>query len=589
MKLRRSVPIHGLTQFCSTKGRIFALGFSLVLFVPTPVSSSNSDAPLTVNDVTKHFINSSLNVTERNAELEWFKEAAKAYKGTKVTVISEDIPTHRYESQYLAKIFTQLTGIQVSHEITGEDDLVKRLQLQMNSGLHIYDGYINDSDFIGTHIRTGKVVPLSDFIENEWRDITLPTLDIDDFIGIEFTKNAQGTIYQLPDQQFANLYWYRHDWFSNPDFQKKFHAKYGYELAVPQNWQAYEDIAQFFTYDIQEIDGERIWGHFDYAKYEPSLGWRISDSWLSLAGVNDLGLPSGLPVGDWGIRAEECIPVGASVTRGGALNSPAAIYALEKYKFWLENYAPPESKSLTFRTAAQFLSQGRVAQQIFWYSAFVPILLDEDSKVIDENGDPLWRLAPSPRGKYWKQGMKSGYQDAGSWTFLHSTPDRQKEAAWLYAQFTVSKTVTFDKLLNGFTPIRHSDIQSPAFTAMQKGLGGLVEFYQSDAKNVWTPSGVNIPDYSTMAAMWWQHIGEYLYGDITAKETLFKLASKFDQHMQSLSAIPMRQCSPKLNMISDPTVWLNKPGAPWKEIVEKQQGVTLPLSEVYKLWNIDVR
>ncbi|MCK6261798.1 ABC transporter substrate-binding protein [Vibrio sp. ZSDE26] len=574
----------------------FFISLLFILLLPFTAQSSQTKLKPTeqlssiyINDIAEFFINSSISLNERKAELDWFQTASSPYKGIKITVISEDIPTHRYESQYLAKIFTQLTGIQVSHEITGEDDLVKRLQLQMTSGLHIYDGYINDSDFIGTHIRSDHVVPLSDFVTNEWKEITLPTLDFDDFIGINFTKDAQGTIYQLPDQQFANLYWYRHDWFSNPEFQDKFKAKYGYELAVPQNWQAYEDIAQFFTVDIKEIDGKRIWGHFDYAKYEPSLGWRISDSWLSLAGVNDVGLPSGLPVGDWGIRAEKCTPVGASVSRGGALNSPAAIYALEKYKFWLENYAPPESKQLTFRTAAQFLSQGSVAQQIFWYSAFVPILLDEKSKVVDENGDPLWRLAPSPRGKYWQEGMKSGYQDAGSWTFLHSTPDKQKEAAWLYAQFTVSKTVSFDKLLNGFTPIRHSDIQSQAFTYMQTRLGGLVEFYQSDAKNVWTPSGVNIPDYSAMAAMWWQHIGEYLYGDISARETLFKLAGKFDQHMQTLSKTSDHQCAPELNMISDPELWLSRLGAPWKEITKEQKGVTLPFSEVYKRWNTDNR
>ncbi|OIQ26793.1 MAG: ABC transporter substrate-binding protein [Vibrio sp. MedPE-SWchi] len=562
---------------------------STVSASPLSTNSAEPSDALDINALAQQFEHSTLSLSERKTELEWFRQAAHKYRGLKITVISEDIPTHRYESQHLAKLFTQLTGIQVSHEITGEDDLVKRLQLQMNSGLYIYDGYINDSDFIGTHSRTGKVIPISDYIEGEWQDITLPTLDLDDFIGIEFTQSAQGTLYQLPAQQFANLYWYRHDWFSNQEYQDGFFELYGYELAVPQNWQAYEDIAEYFTQHIREIDGERIWGHFDYGKYEPSLGWRISDSWLSLAGVNDVGLPSGLPVGDWGIRAVDCVPVGASVTRGGALNSPAAIYALEKYKFWLENYAPPEAKTLTFRTAAQWLAQGKVAQQIFWYSAFVPTLLDENSKVVDENGDPLWRLAPSPRGKYWKEGMKSGYQDAGSWTFLHSAPSEKTQAAWLYAQFTVAKTVSFDKLLKGFTPIRHSDIQSPSFAGLQKQLGGLVEFYQSDAKYIWTPSGLNIPDYSAMAAMWWQHIGEYLYGDITAKETLYKLASKFDQHMQSLSNKALKQCSPELNMISDPTVWLNKQGAPWKEIVEKPKGVTLPLSEVYKQWKVDAR
>lgn len=340
-----------------------------------------------VTQYAQHFSSSTLSLKQRIEELHWFQSVAAPYRDLKITVVSEDIPTHRYESLELAKVFTRLTGIQVVHEVVGEDDLVKRLQLHMQTGISLYDGYINDTDFIGTHIRRQKVIPISDFVDNQWKDITLPTLDINDFIGIEFAKDENGTLYQLPDQQFANLYWYRHDWFRLPKLQRQFEQKYGYPLAVPQNWQAYEDIAHFFTHDVREIDGVRIWGHFDYGKYEPSLGWRISDSWLSLAGVNDVGLPSGLPVGDWGIRAEDCVPVGTRVSRGGALNSPAAVYALTKYKFWLNEYAPPESKTLTFRTTADWLAQGKVAQQIFWYSAFIPNLLQKGSKVVDENGE----------------------------------------------------------------------------------------------------------------------------------------------------------------------------------------------------------
>jgi hypothetical protein len=36
---------------------------------------------------------------------------------------------------------------------------------------------------------------------------------INDFIGKSFTTAPDGKLYQLPDQQFANLYWFRYDWF----------------------------------------------------------------------------------------------------------------------------------------------------------------------------------------------------------------------------------------------------------------------------------------------------------------------------------------------------------------------------------------
>ena len=55
--------------------------------------------------------------------------------------------------------------------------------------------------------------------------------------------------------------------------------------------------------------------------------------------------------------------------------------------------------------------------------------------------------------------MKLGYQDAGSWTLFKSTPVDRRKAAWLYAQFVVSKTVDVKKSHVGLTFIRDSTIR----------------------------------------------------------------------------------------------------------------------------------
>ena len=61
-----------------------------------------------------------------------------------------------------------------------------------------------------------------------------------------------------------------------------------------------------------------IYGHMDYGKKDPSLGWRFTDAWLSMAGTADKGIPNGMPVDEWGIRVPRTArPVGASVSRGG--------------------------------------------------------------------------------------------------------------------------------------------------------------------------------------------------------------------------------------------------------------------------------
>jgi len=532
------------------------------------------------------FSPSTLTREEQRKELEWFIEAAKPYKGMKINVVSETIDTHVFESKVLAKAFSELTGIELTHDLIQEGDVVEKLQTQMQSDRNIYDAWVNDSDLIGTHFRYGKVVPLSDWMSGEGRDVTLPTLDIDDFIGKSFTTAPDGKLYQLPDQQFANLYWFRADWFSRPDLKKRFKAKYGYELGVPVNWSAYEDIADFFTNDVKTIDGERVWGHMDYGKKDPSLGWRFTDAWLVMAGAGDKGIPNGKPVDEWGIRVEGCNPVGSSVARGGATNGPAAVFATTKYIEWMGKYAPPEASGMTFSEAGPVPGQGNIAQQIFWYTAFTAAMTKPGLPVVNADGTPKWRMAPSPHGPYWEEGMKLGYQDAGSWTLLKSTPVERRKAAWLYAQFTVSKTVSLKKTLEGLTPIRESDLQSEAMTEAAPRFGGLVEFYRSPARVAWTPTGTNVPDYPKLAQLWWQNVAEAASGEKTPQEAMDGLAAQQDRMLQRLERAKVQgECGPKLNPATSAEDWLKRSGSPKPKLAnEKPKGETVPYDQLLEAW-----
>lgn len=517
-------------------------------------------------------------------EMRWFIKAAEPFKGKTFNVVSETITTHEYESKVLAKAFEEITGITIKHDLIGEGDVIEKLQTQMQTGRNVYDMYINDSDLIGTHYRYGQVVSINDFMYGEGKAVTSPTLDVFDFIGRSFTTGPDGKLYQLPDQQFANLYWFRADWFERPDLKKKFKAKYGYDLGVPVNWSAYEDIANFFTNDVKTIDGKRVYGHMDYGKKHPSLGWRFTDAWLSMAGAGSEGIPNGLPVDEWGIRVDDCQPVGASVERGGAANGPAAVYALTKYRDWFK-YAPPAAKGMTFGESGPVPAQGQIAQQIFWYTAFTADMLQPGSAVVNDDGTPKWRMAPSPHGPYWSKGMKLGYQDAGSWTMLKSTPLERRKAAWLYAQFVTSKTVAVKKFLTGLTPIRESTLQSDHVTQVAHKLGGLVEFYRSPARVSWTPTGTNVPDYPKLAQLWWKNVALAMTGEKTPTDAMNNLAKEMDRVLQRLQRVGMDRCSPKLNPQKSKSYWLNQPGSPKAKLAdEKPQGQTVAYKDLLKAW-----
>ena len=313
----------------------------------------------------------------------------------------------------------------------------------------------------------------------------------------------------MPDQQFANLYWFRKDWFDRPDLKEKFKAKYGYELGVPVNWSAYEDIADFFTNDVKEIDGVRVYGHMDYGKRAPDLGWRMTDAWLSMAGSTSPGLPNGRPIDEWGIRMEEgsCNPAAprspaaaAPTLRRRSTPSPSGTSGCANTRL----RARPTSTSTSrcrrsARATSPSRSSGTRPSPRTWSRPRA-----RGNNTVDDAGKPLWRMAPSPHGPYWKEGMKLGYQDVGSWTLFNSTPVDRRKAAWLYAQFVVSKTVDVKKSQVGLTFIRDSTIRDKSFTERAPKLGGLVEFYRSPDRVAWTPTGINVPDYPKLAQLWWE-------------------------------------------------------------------------------------
>lgn len=528
---------------------------------------------------------SSLTRAEQEAEMQWFVDAAAPFAGMEIKVVSETITTHEYEAKVLADAFTKITGIKVTHDLIGEGDVVEKLQTQMQSGENIYDAYINDSDLIGTHWRYKQARNLTDWMAGDGAAVTSPTLDLADFVGLSFTTGPDGKVYQLPTQQFANLYWFRHDWFTDPTNMADFKAKYGYDLGVPVNWSAYEDIAEFFT--GREIDGKKVYGHMDYGKKDPSLGWRFTDAWLSMAGAGDKGEPNGLPVDEWGIRVNEnSQPVGSCVARGGDTNGPAAVYSIVKYIDWLTKYAPPAAAGMVFGEAGPVPAQGEIAQQMFWYTAFTADMVKEGLPVMNEDGTPKWRMAPSPHGVYWEEGMKVGYQDAGSWTLMESTPVDRAQAAWLYAQFVTSKTVDVKKSHVGLTFIRESTIQHPSFTERAPKLGGLVEFYRSPARVQWSPTGTNVPDYPKLAQLWWQNIGDASSGAKSPQEAMDALCAEQEKVLERLERAGVQgDLGPKLNEEQDPQVWFDAPGAPKPKMEnEEEEPKTVSYEELIASW-----
>ncbi len=95
--------------------------------------------------VDEEFQPSTLSRDEQLAEMRWFTAAAEPFRDLTINVVSETIDTHAYESSTLAKAFTDITGIEVAHDLIPDGVVFEKLQTQVQSGLKIYDSYVNAS------------------------------------------------------------------------------------------------------------------------------------------------------------------------------------------------------------------------------------------------------------------------------------------------------------------------------------------------------------------------------------------------------------------------------------------------------------
>ena len=155
----------------------------------------------------------------------------------------------------------------------------------------------------------------------------------------------------------------------------------------------------------------------------------------------------------------------------------------------------------------------------------------------------------------------------------------------------MSKTVDTKKSHVGLTFIRNSTINGTSFTERAPKLGGLVEFYRSPDRVLWTPTGINVPDYPKLAQLWWQNIGEVNSGKSTPQQAMDQLANEMDDLMARMQAADEKAkvyggCGPRLNPKKDPSEWIGKTGGSPKAKLanEKPQGETIVYEDLIKRW-----
>ena len=122
-------------------------------------------------------------------------------------------------------------------------------------------------------------------------------------------------------------------------------------------------------------------------------------------------------------------------------------------------------------------------------------------------------------------------------------------------------------------------------------LGGLVEFFLSPARDAWSPTGINVPDYPRLAKLWWPNIADALSGNRTPQEAMDNLAAAQDRALAVIERNFLAgECGPKMansNELRGADYWLAQPGAPKPALAnEKPSGQTIRYEELLESWGM---
>ena len=433
------------------------------------------------------------------SELMWYARASEKYRGATVRCVVEAQPLLNWEGEKLAPMFQDITGINVVWEGTEDAIVMRKAREEAEVKAGVYDLISIDQDMNGFWAwHPGTVTDLTEFMKAH-PELVDPYLDLKDNSALSLNCDPNTLhVYNFNDYQKPTCTLYRKDWFTNDKEKRDFRAKYGFELKTPREWWL-EALDTGKVEDDWTVEKSlKVAEHFfrpAEGRYGCILGLKAGYglSYQFNDGVTHVfGLPSPFVKGPplLGGEVPACRPysitygvgykgkmtlMGASVERGGNMNGPGGGEMFDYVCNKLRQYAPPRSMTISHVEAHIEFTRGDCAFQHHHFCAFVPTLNAPESAVKD-----VYEFAPLPVSeKYWRPGMARGYWDCEGW--IITIGSKNKEAAFLFSQFTWSKAVDVYKNLYGLMPIRWSTIAHPAMLAIDPLCGGLMSLENSVA------------------------------------------------------------------------------------------------------------
>ncbi len=269
--------------------------------------------------------------------------------------------------QELVNDYEAETGVKVTVETTPWADFQTKAFTEFNAKGSAYDLIVGDSQWLGAASEGGHYVDLTQFVKDNHVLDTMAPATVKFYS--EYPGNS-GKYWSIPAEGDAVGWSYRKDWFEDPTEMANFKAKYGYDLAVPKDWKALRDIAEFFYRPDQKRAGVAIYTDNSY----DAMAMGFENALFSFGGE----------LGDFGTYKVD-----------GIVNSEKAIAALDAYRE-LYKFTPPGWAKSFFVEDNQAITENLAAMSMNYF-AFFPALLNEASNPNAKNTG-FFANPPGPGG-----------------------------------------------------------------------------------------------------------------------------------------------------------------------------------------------
>ena len=391
----------------------------------------------------------------------------------------------------LSKDFEAQSGIKMNFEFVPWPNFADRMLNELNSGGQLCDLLVGDSQWIGGGAENGHYVKLNDFFDASG-------ISMDDFAPATvyaYSTWPKGTpnYYALPLMGDANGWFYRKDWFARPEIQADFKAKYGRDLAEPKTQKELLEVAQFFQ--GREIDGQKVYG--------ASIFTERGSEGITMGATGALYA--------WGFKYEN---TPGKYDMEGAVNSPAAVEALEFYKEFYKTATPPGYDNAYMEQSLDAFKSGQVAMAMNWFAFFPGLYADPTigGDKIDFFVNPGQNLAASTLGGQGISVVSYSDNQEGALEYIKwfANPDVQKKW-WSMGGYSCHKAVLDDPNFVNTAPFAGDFLEAMA---------GVQDFWQE-------------PAYASLLLAMQERLHNYIVADQgTAQEALDGLIADWTEVFQ---------------------------------------------------------